>query len=209
MRRNHIERFQYTHRVVHWTVGLSFLLLLFTGLAFSYPKLFWLSAFLGGGAAARVVHPWAGIVFSVSLVLMILLWIKEMMLGKADWEWLAAIGHYAKHDRAKVPDAGKYNGGQKLYFWVESLLGVVLLLTGLPLWFPGGIGGLEFGPALLTTMRLLHYLSALGAGLFLIVHIYLSTIAYPGTLGAMLSGSVSRGWAKLHHPLWYKEKAGG
>ncbi len=55
-------------------------------------------------------------------------------------------------------------------------------------------------------MRLVHYGAALGGGLFLIVHIYLGTIAYPGTARAMLYGTVTRQWAKLHHPLWYEEQ---
>ena len=201
MARNELQRHSYAHRVVHWTVGLSFLLLLLTGLAFSYPSLFWMTTILGGGAAARVIHPVAGIVFSVGLALMFFMWVREMFLGRLDWKWLGAIKAYASHDRAAVPPVGKYNAGQKLFFWVESILGAVLLLTGLPLWFPA-----DFGGDFLVLMRLLHYLSALGAGLFLIVHVYLSTVAYPGTLRAMLYGRVTAGWAKLHHPLWYKEK---
>ena len=203
MRKNELERFNYGQRVVHWVVALSFLLLMFTGLAFSYPSLTWINTLLGGGAAARVIHPWAGIVFSVGLVFMFFMWVKNMFLNKGDREWLAAIKAYARHDRERIPPAGKYNGGQKIFFWLQNLLGIVLLLTGIPLWFPEGYGG-----GFLVTMRFLHYLSGLGAGLFLIIHVYLGTIAYPGTLGAMLWGRVTRGWARLHHPLWYKEKVG-
>ena len=203
MRKNELERFNYGQRVVHWVVALSFLLLMFTGLAFSYPSLTWLNTLLGGGAAARVIHPWAGIVFSVGLVFMFFMWVKNMFLNKGDREWLAAIKAYARHDRERIPPAGKYNGGQKIFFWLQILLGIFLLLTGIPLWFPE-----IYGSSLLVTMRFLHFVMALGAGLFLIIHVYLGTIAYPGTLGAMLWGSVSRGWARLHHPLWYKEKVG-
>jgi formate dehydrogenase subunit gamma len=42
--------------------------------------------------------------------------------------------------------------------------------------------------------------------LLLIVHVYLGTVAYPGTLGAMLHGSVTRAWARLHHPAWHEEQ---
>ena len=201
MRRDDLQRFSYLQRVVHWTVGLSFLLLLFTGLAFSYPALFWLNILVGGGAAARVIHPWAGIVFSVAFALMFLIWAREMLVTKLDREWLGAIKAYAKHDQANVPATGKYNGGQKLFFWVQAFLGLLLLLTGLPLWLPASFSG-DF----LTTMRLLHYLAGLGSGLFIIVHIYLSTVAYPGTFIAMISGRVTRPWAKLHHALWHEEQ---
>ena len=62
-----LGRFTYFERVVHWVVGGSFAALLVTGLAFSYPSLFWLTALAGGGPAARVLHPWIGAVFGVSI----------------------------------------------------------------------------------------------------------------------------------------------
>ena len=58
-----IKRFTFAERVVHWVVGLSFLFLLLTGLAFSHPRLYWLTVFAGGGATARILHPWIGVAF--------------------------------------------------------------------------------------------------------------------------------------------------
>jgi formate dehydrogenase subunit gamma len=204
-----LQRFTYAQRVVHWVVGLSFVLLLFTGFAFSYPSLFWITALFGGGAATRVLHPIAGVVFALGLAFMFLMWVKDMFIGKADIEWMKAIQAYVSHQKDKVPPTGKYNGGQKMFFWVEAIAGVVLLLTGLPMWMPEGFLGMgHFSGGFISSMRLLHYLAALGGGLFLIIHVYLGTVAYPGTLGGMISGKVSRGWARMHHPLWYKEKAG-
>lgn len=208
MRRDDLHRFTFAERVVHWVVGVTFVLLLLTGFAFSYPSLYWLTSLVGGGAAARVLHPWTGVVFTVGIVFMFALWVRDMYLSREDVTWLRAIRHYAAHQRDQVPPAGKYNAGQKLFFWVQSVLGVAFLITGMPLWLPDGFVGIgPFGRGVLTWMRLLHYAAALGGGLFLIVHIYLGTVAYPGTARGMLFGKVSRGWAKLHHPLWYKEKA--
>ena len=65
MRHGEIQRFTYLERVVHWVVGLSFLFLLLTGLAFSHPRLFWLTTLAGGGATARILHPWMGVAFTV------------------------------------------------------------------------------------------------------------------------------------------------
>ncbi len=198
-----LHRFTFAERVVHWVVGVSFVVLLFTGLALSYPRLFWLTAFVGGGATARVLHPWTGVVFTAGLVFMFFLWVRDMFVSQDDVTWMRAIKHYARHEKDKVPPAGKYNGGQKAFFWVQSLLGVVFLVSGLPLWFPE-----SFASSLLIVMRVIHYLAALGGGLFLIVHVYLGTVAYPGTARGMLYGSVTKGWAKLHHPLWHRDKAG-
>ncbi len=198
---NDLQRFTLVERVIHWVVGLAFVLLLLTGLALSYPSLFWLTAVVGGGPAARALHPWIGLVFTVSLVVMVVLWLRDMRLGRADLEWMRAVGYYARHQRDKVPPTGKYNGGQKIFFWVESILGLVFVVTGVPLWFPEPMSS-----EVLMAARFLHYLATLGGGLFLIGHVYLGTIAYPGTAGGMLYGTVSREWAKLHAPLWYEEQ---
>ena len=60
----------------------------------------------------------------------------------------------------------------------------------------------SFAAELLQTMRLLHYVAALGGGLLLILHTYLGTVAFPGTARGMLEGKVTPAWAKLHHPRW-------
>ena len=190
-------RFTFFQRAVHWVVGVTFVVLLLTGLAFSYPSLFWLTTLIGGGPAARVLHPQIGAVFGIGLLFMFVLWVHDMFLDAPDRQWLGAVKHYAAHEHDKVPPAGKYNAGQKLFFWLQSLLGVVFVASGLLLWFPE-----SFDAGLLNTMRLLHYLAALGAGLLLIVHVYLGTVAYPGTARGMIDGKVTPAWARLHHPRW-------
>lgn len=197
-----VQRFSFAERVVHWVAAVTFVLLLLTGLALSYPSLYWLTSLLGGGAATRVLHPWIGAVFSVSLVAMIVLWVKDMGLSRTDRRWLGAVKHYAMHESDEVPAAGKYNAGQKLFFWAMAVLGVVFLASGIVLWFPE-----SFPRWLRSTSRFTHYLASLGGGLFLIVHIYLGTIALPGTARGMLFGRVSRAWAKHHHLLWFRDQA--
>ena len=194
-------RFTFLHRVVHWVVGMTFVVLLLTGLAFSYPSLFWLTTLLGGGPAARVLHPQIGAVFGVGLLVMFVLWVRDMFLDAPDRQWLGAIKHYAAHEHDKVPPAGKYNAGQKLFFWLQSLLGVLFVATGLLLWFPE-----SFGSELLNAMRLLHFAAALAGGLLLILHVYLGTVAYPGTARGMIDGKVTTAWARLHHPRWSGER---
>lgn len=209
VRRGEIQRFTYAERVVHWVVGLSFLFLLLTGLAFSHPRLYWLTALAGGGATARFLHPWIGALFTISFVAMFFLWIRDMKIDAEDRAWLRAIRHYAVHDKAKVPPAGKYNGGQKMFFWAMSGLGVAYVVTGLPMWLPGGVLGMgPFYGGAVNAMRVVHYLATVGGGLLLIVHVYLGTVAYPGTIGAMLHGSVTRAWAKMHHSRWQEEQSG-
>ena len=103
MKSDDLTRFNYFERIVHWVVGLTFVFVLLTGFAFSYPSLFWLTALVGGGPAARVLHPWMGLVLMVGLVLMFFIWLRDMGLKKADFDWLRAIKQYTLHRRDEVP----------------------------------------------------------------------------------------------------------
>lgn len=201
--RGGLRRFTYTERLVHWLVGIAYVYLLLTGLALSHPRLFWLTELSGGGALVRVLHPWVGLVFTLGLTWMFFIWARDMVIDSHDRAWLRAVRAYATRDRAAVPPAGKYNGGQKVFFWSMIGLGVLHLGSGIPMWIPGGAGVLgAFGASIVNAMRLVHYVTTVVGGLLLIVHVYLGTVAYPGTLGAMVDGTVTRAWARLHHPRW-------
>ena len=41
-----------------------------------------------------------------------------------------------------------------------------------------------------------------------IIHAYEGTAAQPGTFQSMTDGTVSEGWARTHHPAWYREVRG-
>ena len=198
-----LTRFNFFERIVHWVVGVTFVLLLATGLAFSHPSLFWLTALLGGGPSARVLHPWVGVLFSLGMIAMAFVWARDMLLDDADRRWLGAVKAYATRDHGNVPPAGKYNAGQKMFFWFQALFAVAHLASGVLLWFPSG-----FDAALLQWMRLIHYGVTLGGGALLVVHVYLGTVAYPGTARAMIDGTVTERWARHHHPRWHEEQTG-
>ena len=200
-----LNRFTFVERLVHWFVGVSFVVLLLTGLAFSYPALFWLTTLVGGGPVARVLHPWIGIFFTVGMILMIGLWIRDMFLVELDMQWLGAVRYYATHQRDKVPPAGKYNAGQKLFFWAQGMLALVLFVSGVPLWLPDTVGSAFLS---LAVARLFHYGAALAGGLLLVLHVYLGTVAYPGTARGMIDGRVSYRWAERHHPRWLRDQRG-
>jgi len=198
-----IERFSFGERLLHWLVAGSFIGLLLSGLAFAYPSLFWLTFLFGGGASARVIHDWLGLLFALFALLMAIRWAREMLLDRCDRQWLRLVRYYGRHEDKKMPDCGKYNGGQKLYFWVTVVLALVFLVSGLVLWFPRSAG-----PGLVGWMQWIHLVASILGGVALIGHIYLAAIAYPGTGRGMTYGKVSRSWAMLHHPAWLREKNG-
>ena len=80
-----LNRFTYAERLIHWVVGVAFVILLLTGFAFSYPSLFWLTTLAGGGGAARLLHPWVGVIFSIGMVFMLAFWVRDMFLDREDW----------------------------------------------------------------------------------------------------------------------------
>jgi formate dehydrogenase subunit gamma len=52
-------------------------------------------------------------------------------------------------------------------------------------------------------------LVVIGAVVVAIVgHIYLGTAALPGTFHSMTRGTVTRSWARLHHPGWFRQVSG-
>jgi len=195
-----IERFNFVERAVHWLVALSFLYAALTGLSLWSPRLYWLAAVFGGGSTVSRWHPWGGLIFVVVFALMFRAWRRQMYLDADDRRWLRQAHRYAAHQEAGLPEAGRFNAGQKVLFWLETSSGLVLLLTGLVLWWP------EAMPRVLRLGAILiHSLAALAAIGAVIVHIYMGTAAVPESFRGMIHGWVHPRWALFHHPKWYRD----
>lgn len=195
-----LARYNLFERLVHWAVAVTFVALLLSGLALAYPRLWWLSALFGGGQTMRAAHPWIGLVFTTGLIVMLGLWARGMLLDRTDRAWFRRIRQYARDGHTGL-DIGRWNGGQKAYFWVSLLFGLVLLVTGLPLWFPS-----IAGPGIRQWSRLIHNAAFLIMVGGFIIHVLLSAFLFSGTMAGMTSGRVSRAWAAWHHPRWFRER---
>lgn len=201
-----ILRYQFHERLTHWVAAFSFIYLMLTGLAFWSPWLFWIAIVLGGGQISRTLHPWAGLIFAGAVLYMYVMWAGQMHTTETDKAWWKSIRHYIRNEDEQMPPAGRYNAGQKLLFWGFFVCGLLLLLSGVILWFP------EWIPWNLRFLRylavLVHASSALLAiGLFMI-HVYMSVFAERGAFGSVIRGDVSLDFAKRYHPGWYKEIVG-
>ncbi|HEU4489128.1 MAG TPA: formate dehydrogenase subunit gamma [Actinomycetota bacterium] len=197
-----IARYTLFDRIVHWLVGLSFIYLMLSGLALGYPRMAWLFDILGGGQTVRWLHPVAGVVFTLGIALMVLAWTGQMLWRKVDSQWARSLPAYVREGHIDL-DIGKYNAGQKAYYWFSVVTGVLLFLSGIPLWFPQLVD-----PGWGQLFRLVHHaLFLLTVGGF-IVHVYMSTVMFPGTFSSMTTGRVSRRWAAWHHPSWFRDQAG-
>jgi formate dehydrogenase subunit gamma len=203
---HHILRYTFPERLNHWVAAGSYLYLLATGLAFWSPWLFWLAVVLGGGQISRELHPWAGLIFSGSVFYMYKMWSSQMHLDAVDREWWKNLHYYITNQDDKMPPVGRYNAGQKMLFWTFFYGTIVLLLSGLVLWFS------DYLPWSLRWLRylavLLHPIAALiTIGNFLI-HVYMGVFAERGAFGSVIRGDVSMAFAKRYHPGWYEEIVG-
>ncbi|MBI3895557.1 MAG: formate dehydrogenase subunit gamma [Acidobacteria bacterium] len=201
-----IERYTFSERVVHWIAGGGYVYLLLSGLAFFSSHFYWLASLLGGGLAARVWHPWVGLLFVIAVVWMHHIWRRDMRLTEADRAWSKALWHYIRNEDSNVPPAGRFNTGQKQFFWLMYFGGILLLVSGLILWFT------EYVPwnwrAVRSFAVLVHVVVALLTVGGFIVHIYMGTLVVRGGWGAITQGTVSETWARAHHRLWWNEITG-
>lgn len=202
--RETLVRYTLFERIVHWDVGVTFVYLLLSGMALAYPRMAWMMTWLGGGQTVRAVHPWVGVAFTVGILFMVYLWARPMRFEPTDREWVHRLKTYTRTGHTGV-DVGRYNAGQKGYYWFIVVFGILLFVTGVPLWFPWMLGA---GTGLQKAARLLHHLSYLAMFAGFLIHVYMSTVMLPGTMQGMTSGRVSRRWALWHHPRWVREKEG-
>lgn len=197
-----VPRYGLFERVLHWVVAITFIALLLSGMALAYPRLAWLSVLFGGGQTMRAAHPWIGIVFTVGIVVMLVIWGRGMLLDASDRAWFRRLRAYSRTGHVGL-DIGRWNGGQKGYFWASLVLAIVLLVSGIPLWFPSTAGA-----EVREWSRLIHHAAYLLMVGGLIIHVLL-VFLFPGTLTGMTNGEVTRAWAAWHHPRWFRESLDG
>jgi formate dehydrogenase subunit gamma len=201
-----VLRYTFIERVNHWVAALSYIYLMLTGLAFWSPSLYWLAALFGGGPLSRMLHPWVGLIFTVAVCYMYVLWSHQMRFEPVDKEWWNSLHYYITNQDDKMPPAGRYNAGQKLLFWSFFFGGLLLLLSGIVLWFTDSI------PWSLRWLRyiavLVHPITALLTIGNFMIHVYMGVFAERGAFGSVIRGDVSLAFAKRYHPGWYREIIG-
>ncbi len=198
-----IIRHRLSSRIIHWSVANTFLVCLITGLPVWTPVFGWLGNLVGGLSVCRMIHPIAGLAFAVASLAMALQWWSDMRMTPEERGWvgpklLEYLRDAANHDRI-----GKYNGGQKVYFYTTKLAALGLLVSGLVLWYPE-----SFAAWVRVAAVILHDTTFILFAVSLVFHIYLATVAEPGTFNSMTRGTVSKAWARIHHPKWYRDLMG-
>ncbi len=205
----HMHVFSVVQRLVHWLIVVGFTVLVLTGL----PTYLDSSVAQGdSGMTIRLWHRIGVIVTAVATLIYVLGDPKSFFVDMSkifrwdakDLGWLqAAPGYYFLGDETTMPEQDKYNTGQKLWYLVVVLGGLLIGLTGLIMWFFRG----SVSSGLFLWAVFLHSALAVLMTAFMLVHVYLA-VMHPlmkASLDAMRFGYISEKYLKHHHGKYYKE----
>ena len=203
-----IERFTPAERWAHWVMGISFVVLGISGLIILFGKHVLLpvigyTLFAWLTALAKNLHNFVAPLFAVSLVVFILMYLRDNLPKAHDFSWFAkAPGFFAgKH----VP-SGRFNGGEKAWFWGGVVvLSIALVVSGAILLFPN----FDQVRSTMQQASIVHMIAAVLVIAAAIGHIYMGTVGVEGAYQAMRTGYVDEVWAREHHEYWYNEVKSG
>jgi formate dehydrogenase subunit gamma len=201
-----VQRYNFAERAYHWINSFAYTYLMLTGLALCTPLAYWLAYVLGGPATIRYWHPWIGLVYFATIFWMHRLWKRDMQKIPQDEQWSKNIRAYAENRDEVMPPQGRFNAGQKQFWWVMFYCTFILLITGIVMWIPE-----KMPPELhwvLPIIIFIHSATALITIAAFIIHVYMSVWVTPGSVKAMVEGHVSTTWARTHHRLWYEKITG-
>jgi len=201
-----IKRHPLDVRIAHWVAAISFILLGLSGFALFFPGFFFMTALFGGGETARFLHPWLGLALVLSYLVLFVRFVGSCLWKREDTIWILRPSDVLSGREENLPEFGKFIAGQKLYFWGMALLFAVLLVSGVIIWqaYFGSLTSI----ALQRIAALTHSIFAVLAVLGFVIHVHMVTWE-PGTLRAMISGTVTGGWAWKHHRKWLREVVAG
>ena len=191
-------------RINHWINAILLILLALSGLSLFHPALFFLTALFGGGTWTRIIHPWMGVAILVTFFGLFFRFWHHNLWSRLDTAWVRHLRDVVAKRDDQVPEAGRYNAGQKVVFWGMTVLLLVLVSSGVVLWES------EFGEYFTVGQKRLaavvHATAAVTTIGLWIVHVY-AAIWVKGTVRAMTQGSVTGGWAWKYHRKWLRDEA--
>ena len=196
-------------RIVHWIAAMGFVLIVPTGFMMVFGDA------LGGGALvlnARYLHTIGTVLFSIAVIPMFLVWLVPMLPTLDDIKWLFIAGGYLSKKKRVIP-AGKFNAGQKLWFWIGTLGGFVMIATGALMYFQK----VDIAPLLammgvtmnqveaLRLSAIVHNFLGMAVAALFVTHLYMSIFAIKGALQSMVTGYKSEDELKHLHSSYYKK----
>ncbi|TSE30343.1 Formate dehydrogenase, cytochrome b556(fdo) subunit [Tepidimonas thermarum] len=205
-----IERFTAFERAAHWANAAAFVLLAISGIVMAFGQ-FFLRPIIGNtlfgwlAYGLKNVHNFVGPLFAVSLVIVIVTFLKDNLPRKEDWVWLRRFGGLLSGH--EVP-SHRFNAGEKVVFWGGVfLLGLIVVGSGLVL--DKVLPNVDYVRANMQIAHMIHATAAMFMMAMFIGHIYMGTLGTQGAYAAMKTGYVDETWAREHHELWYNDIQAG
>lgn len=203
---NKVKRMSGMQRFSHWFMASLIGFMTITGLLL-FSGRFLLIPIMGNesfsyiASASRLIHNYLSPLVILSLIMMLVYFIKYNLPGKGDMKWIFTLGGLLTKGHLKN---GFFNFGEKILFWFTMLLGFLLSITGLVLLFPF----LELTVIWTQVAITVHVITAFLLIALTFGHIWMA-LTVKGTLDAMKSGGyVDENWAKSHHGHWYDKIKG-
>jgi formate dehydrogenase subunit gamma len=212
-----IKRWNWFDRLTHWMTAISFIALGITGLSMLIGKtllipLLGKAGFAMWAQASITIHNVLGPVFSVGIVLMIVMWVWHNFPTATDLQWFKEGGGLFSKTH---PSAGRMNGGEKVWFWLVTFIGLAVCFSGIIMVAPiYGLAIPEWAAFLpwvdgsrvdMQEANMIHAVLSLGWTAVALGHIYIGTAGTEGAFEGMSTGYVSAEWAKQHHDQWYDD----
>ena len=205
-----IERFTPFERSAHWANAAAFTVLAVSGVVMAFGKFLLLpvmGATLFGwlSYALKTAHNFVGPLFAVSLLIVILTFIRDNLPAKGDLAGLLKGGGMLSGQEVK---SGRFNAGEKVVFWGGVfVLGLIVVASGLVM--DQLLPGLTYDRSTLQVAHMVHAVSNMLMLVMFMGHIYLGTVGTEGAYEGMKTGYVDETWARQHHELWYEDVRSG
>jgi formate dehydrogenase subunit gamma len=126
-----------------------------------------------------------------------------------DLKWMMILGGYLNKDKKPVP-AGRFNAGQKMWFWLATLGGFVMIATGAVMYYQDfklefvasfGLSQIDF----LRASAIVHNILGMGVLALFLTHIYMSVFAIKGAIHSIITGYKEEEEVEILHSSFYKE----
>lgn len=202
-----IKVFSIFNRIIHQMAAISFIVIIPTGFIMVF------GSFFGGGDFVRIskdLHGIFTILFTIAVIPMFFMWVKHALFTFIDLKWMMILGGYLSKEKKPVP-AGKFNAGQKMWFWVATLGSMVMVITGAMMYL------LDFDMSMLTSMTglsqidllrlaaIVHNVMGFAVAALFFTHVYMSMFAIKGAIHSIINGHMEEEEVKILHPYYYEK----
>jgi formate dehydrogenase gamma subunit len=210
----YLTRMTRYERFSHFVLFISFTILVITGFALKIPEAFWAKWLFALGINESVrafLHRVSAIVMTVNLTFFILYMFirkrgkcvrREYFPRKRDFsDIINTFKFYLGISKEKHPPRyGVFNFAEKFEFWALVWGTVIMMISGLILWFPKALPG-GWPAWVIPVARVFHYYEALLATLAIIIWHGFNTIFHPDEYPmstSWLTGQITETEAKHH-----------